>query len=489
MKTTKYTQVADRIINLIDKGTLKDGDRLPSMRQLCTELNVSMNTVKEAYWSLEKQNIIEAIPQSGFFVKKHSARNIECSVSDPSEMDPLKFSLCQIYGAFQSSGKFSPGTNLGIANVNPLLWPSDKLGKYMQEAVRYHDNDSFSYLMSPGYLELRRQIARLGLAGGMNLSPDEIIITNGCHEAIFLSMMAVCKPGDTVIFESPVYFNSIQLLKLMDLKLIEVPSVPEEGINLDTLKFILENHRVKAMFAIPNFNNPLGFVMPVEKKQKLVRLLEEHNVVLIEDDIYGELYFEKRPDTCKAFDTTGNVIQCSSISKSVAPGLRIGWVIPGRYYDRISELKTVLNISTTSITQIAAARFLKEGGYDRHMRKLREAIRTQSYEMRRCILENFPSGTEVSEPEGGIFLWIRLPEHIDSFEIYQEALKKNILIAPGCLFSMKEKYTNCFRINSGYWDRDIRDAVISLGRICSGYEKNASETETVPVRKQKKYHP
>ena len=478
MKATKYTQVADRIINLIRNGILKDGDRLPSMRQLCTELNVSMNTVKEAYWKLEKQNIIEAVPQSGFFVKKQSQKNIECSVSDPSNMDPFKFSLCQIYGAFQSSGKFSPGINLGIANVNPVLWPSEKLGKYMQEAVRYHDNDSFSYLMSPGYLELRKQIARLGLAGGMNLSPDEIIITNGCHEAIFLSMMAVCKPGDTVIYESPVYFNSLQLLKLMDLKLIEVPSLPGEGVNLDTLKFILENHKVKAMFTIPNFNNPLGFVMPVEKKKTLVDLLEKHDVVLIEDDIYGELYYEKRPTTCRAYDTTGNVIQCSSISKSVAPGLRIGWVIPGKYYDRISELKTVLNISTTSITQIAAARFLKEGGYDRHMRKLREAIKTQSCELRKCILQNFPAGTEVSAPEGGIFLWIMLPEHINSFDIYQEALKINILIAPGCLFSMKEKYSNCFRINSGYWDKDIKDAVIALGRLCMEYTGSSGEPTT-----------
>ena len=478
MKATKYTQVADRIINLIRNGILKDGDRLPSMRQLCTELNVSMNTVKEAYWKLEKQNIIEAVPQSGFFVKKQSQKNIECSASDPSDMDPMKFSLCQIYGAFQSSGKFSPGTNLGIANINPQLWPSEKLGKYMQEAVRYHDNDSFGYLMSPGYPELRKQIARLGLSGGMNLSPDEIIITNGCHEAIFLTMMAVCSPGDTVIYESPVYFNSLQLLKLMNLKLIEVPSLPEEGINLDTLKFILENHKAKAMFTIPNFNNPLGFVMPVEKKKKLVNLLAEHGVVLIEDDIYGELYFEKRPLTCRAFDATGNVIQCSSISKSVAPGLRIGWVIPGKYYDRISELKTVLNISTTSITQIAAARFLKEGGYDRHMRKLREAIKTQSLEMRKCIIENFPAGTDVSEPGGGIFLWIKLPEHIDSFDIYQEALKKNILIAPGCLFSMKEKYSNYFRVNSGYWDKDIRDAVICLGKLCMEYVNSAGESDT-----------
>ncbi len=477
MKSTKYDQVADKIQNLIRNGILKEGEKLPSMRQLCTELNVSMNTVKEAYWKLEKQSIIEAVPQSGFYVKKQSHRKIESSVADPSLMDPQKISLCQIYGAFQSSGVFSPGINLGIANVDPELWPSEKLGKYMQEAVRYHDNDSFSYIMSPGYPELRKQIARLGLAGGMNLSPDEIIITNGCHEAIFLSIMAICKPGDTVVFESPVYFSSLNLLKHMDLKLIEVPSRPEDGVNLDTLKFILENHKVKAMFSIPNFNNPMGFTMPDEKKRGLVKLLAEHDVVLIEDDIYGELYFEKRPSTCKAYDTTGNVIQCSSISKSVAPGLRIGWVIPGKYHREISELKTVLNISTASIAQIAAARFLKEGGYDRHMRKLRETLKYQCSEMRKLILENFPQGTEVTSPEGGTLLWITLPENIDSVHIYQEALKKNILIAPGCLFSIKDKYSNCLRLNAGYWDRNIRDAVIYLGKLCMEYDVTDDESD------------
>jgi DNA-binding transcriptional MocR family regulator len=478
MKVTRYEQVAEKILNLIEHGVLKEGEKIPSMRQLSVELGVSVNTVKEAYWTLEKQNHIEAVPQSGFYVKKR-AREFESSLFDPALMDPQQVGLCQIYGAFQYSGKYSAELNLGLSNLHPDFWPVEKLGKYMQEALRYHDHDSFSYVMSPGYPELRKQIARLGLSGGMELNPDEIIITNGCHEAIFLTLMTVCKPGDTVVYESPIYFSSLQLLQRLNLKLIEIPASVNEGMNLDTLKFVLDNHPVKAVFTIPNFNNPLGFVMPDQKKREMVQLLEKYKVTLIEDDIYGDLFYETRPSACKSYDKTGNVILCSSITKTVAPGLRIGWVVPGKeYYDEITRLKTLLNISTAGINQIAAARFLKEGGYDRHMRNLRVALKLQVTEVRNCILENFPAGTEVTEPAGGSLLWVTLPEGIDSLALYHEALKKNILIAPGCLFSVRQKYTNCMRINAGHWNEKIRKAIVYLGKLCREY--NSTKREPVP---------
>jgi len=197
----------------------------------------------------------------------------------------------------------------------------------------------------------------------------------------------------------------LQLLQRLNLKLIEIPASVNEGMSLDTLQFVLDNHPVKAVFTIPNFNNPLGFVMPDDRKREMVRLLGEYKVTLIEDDIYGDLYYEARPSTCKSYDTAGQVILCSSITKTVAPGLGIGWVVPGdKYYDEITKLKTLLNISTAGINQIAAARFLKEGGYDRHMRNLRLSLKSQVIEVRNCILENFPEDTTVTDPAGGSLL-------------------------------------------------------------------------------------
>ena len=472
MKPTRYGQVAERILNLINNGVLKAGEKIPSMRQLSQELNVSINTVKEAYWKLERQNYIVAVPQSGFYVQKKSSDAPAKEEIDPSRLDPQEVSLCHIYGAFQNMGQCTPEVSLGIATLNPEFWPTKKMGRYFQEAIQYQEKESYNYIMSPGYLQLREQIARIGLSCGLDLSPDEIIITNGCHEAVFLALMVLCKPGDSVVFESPMYFNLLQLLKELNLRIIELPSSQIEGVNLDTLGFAIENYPIKAMFSIPNINNPLGFSMPGWKKKKLVELLTENNISLIEDDIYGDLCFETRDETCKSFDAEGNVILCSSFSKTLAPGLRVGWIVPGKYYDRVIKMKTLLNISTASINQIVVARYLKEGGYERHLRKLRKDLKKQVANLRACILKYFPQGTKVTNPSGGFLLWIELPESIDTDIIYQDAVKKNILFAPGSLFTMKEKYSNCMRLNAGIWNDQVERAIKHVGQLCVNYQKN-----------------
>ena len=221
----------------------------------------------------------------------------------------------------------------------------------------------------------------------------------------------------------------------------------------------------------------MGFSMSREKKKKLVQLLTEYDVTLIEDDIYGDISFQDRPDTCKTYDTSGNVLLCSSFSKTIAPGLRVGWIAPGRYFDSVIKMKTLLNISTASVNQIAISRFLKEGGYERHLRKIRKDLREQVFAMRAAILKYFPGGTRVTHPSGGFLLWVELPDDIDTSRIYLEALKEDILIAPGRLFSVKERYTNCLRLNAGTWDNQVETAVQRLGKLCGNSKtiKNAVE--------------
>lgn len=466
MKTTRYSQVANRILSLIQNGALKEGERIPSIRQLSQELNVSVNTIKEAYWRLENEGYITAVPQSGFFVKKQSGSFSRKTDIDPANWDPQKVSLCRVYGAFQNMGKFSPETSIGIACLHPDLWPAKRMEHFIMSAMREHDYESYNYLMPPGYLQLREQIARFGLSSGLDLSPEDIVVTNGCHEAIFIALMVLCRPGDTIVFESPVYFSLLQLLEQLNLNIIEIPGSPDEGIHLETLQFVIENYPVKAMFSIPNFNNPMGFLMPSWKKKKVVELLAEKDIPLIEDDIYGDLSFQERPDTCKAYDTHGNVLLCSSFSKTIAPGLRIGWIAPGKYYDEIIRMKTLLNIATPSVNQIAVAGFLREGGYERHVRKLRKTLKQQLLSLRKSVLKFFPKGTRVTEPSGGMLLWVELPDHINTLGIYKEALKKNIVIAPGNLFTMKEKYGNCIRLNAGTFNSRVDNAVKFIGELC-----------------------
>jgi DNA-binding transcriptional MocR family regulator len=480
-KSSRNEMVAERILNLIGKGVLKEGDKIPSIRQLSRELNVSINTVKDAYWKLESRNYIVAVPQSGFYVKKQSIRNLISESDDPHNLDPQEVSLCRIYGAFQNSGQCTPEISLAISGIDPALRPTAKMGRFFQQTLRDHPQDSFDYLMTPGYLGLREQIARWGLSCGLDLSPEEIVITNGCHEAIFLALMAVCAPGDTVALESPVYFNLLQLLQQLKLKVIEIPSSDTEGINLNTLRFVLENYGVRAVFSISSVNNPMGFSMPLSKKRELVALVDQHNIPLIEDDIYGDLGFQKRAHPCKSFDGSGRVLLCSSFSKTIAPGLRVGWIVPGKYYDQVVKTKTLLNISTASINQIVVARFLKDGGYERYLRTLRKILSHQVAAMRAAILRNFPRGTRVTRPTGGALLWIVLPQGMDAELIYFEALKQDILIAPGHLFSVKSKYTSCMRLSAGIWNPRVEKAIQSIGALCRA-EYAAPASATTPIR-------
>ncbi len=467
MKTTQYEKIADRILKLIESGTLKNGDRLPSVRSLSQELNVSVNTVKDAYWMLENQNYIYAVPQSGFFVKDNPDFKCITKKIDPSELDPRIMNFCQVYGAFQDGENFTPEINLGISNLNHELWPLQRFNKFINDALKYNELESYSYLMSPGFYELRKQIARISLSSGMDITPEDVVITNGCHEAVFLALMTVCSAGDTIVLESPLYFSALELIDRLGLKVIELPT-GEDGINIDTLTFVFENHPVRALFLISNFNNPSGFTMPDDNKRKLVKLIKKYNITLIEDDIYGDLYFDKRPSVCRAYDNGENVILCSSFSKTTFPGLRVGWIVPGKYYSEVNKLKTLMNISTPSINQIAMARFLKEGGYDRHLRKIRTVVQKQVMDMRTTILECFPEGTAVTEPAGGNILWVELPGNYDTFRLYELAVREGILIAPGCLFSLKSSYHNCFRICAGIWNERVKNAVIRLGVLAGG---------------------
>jgi DNA-binding transcriptional MocR family regulator len=465
-KTSRNEMVSKRILDLIRSGALKEGDRIPSIRQLSRELKVSINTVKDAYWKLESRNHIVAVPQSGFYVKKQPAGMLADKPVDPRRLDLQDVSLCRIYGAFQNMGQCTPEISLAIASLAPDLQPKAKMGRFFARALQEQELESFNYLMTPGHGELRQQIARLGLSCGLELTPEQIVITNGCHEAVFLALMAVCQPGDTVVLESPIYFNLLQLLKHLKLKIIEIPTSDVDGMHLNTLRFVLENHPVKAVFSISNVNNPLGFSMPKERKKALVALLDEYQIPLIEDDIYGDLGFRQRAHPCKSFDATHNVLLCSSFSKTIAPGVRIGWIVPGKHYEAVVNTKTLLNISTASMNQIAIARFLKEGGYERHLRGLRKTLCAHCTAMRAAILKYFPIGTRVSRPSGGYLLWVVMPQGIDGEVIYHKALKKGIMIAPGHLFSIKPHYTHCMRLSASIWNSRVERAIQTIGALC-----------------------
>lgn len=314
---------------------------------------------------------------------------------------------------------------------------------------------------------LRRQLARRSLAWGMSLDEDDFVITSGAMEAIHLALRATTKAGDCVIVSSPSYFGILHLLEQMGVRVVEIPSRPGTGMDLDALALALKRSRVRACVAIPSFDNPGGALMPYEARVRLMSLLERHDVPLIEDDIYGDLAWDgSRPSPVKALDRTGRVLLCGSISKSIAAGYRVGWVVPGRYQEHVERLKFSQSVATSTLEQMAVAEYLENGGYDRHLRTLRPKLEQQVKAFREAIASAFPAGTSVSDPRGGFLLWIEMPRGVDALRLQTEAGKRGIAIAPGPIFAARHKFGNCIRINCGFpWSKQIADAVRTLGEL------------------------
>jgi len=256
----------------------------------------------------------------------------------------------------------------------------------------------------------------------------------------------------------------------LNLNVLEIPGDPKTGLDIAYLEQAMEKVTVNACLFVTNFSNPIGSCMPDERKHELVKLLAKKQVPLIEDDIYGEIYFGKsRPRTCKSYDTEGMVMLCSSVSKSLAPGYRVGWCIPGKFKEQILNLKLMHTISSATPTQAAIAHFFETGRYDLHMRNLRKALYTQCLHYMQGIAQYFPPDTKISQPQGGYALWIELNKSINAFELYQAAMAQNISIAPGQIFSTDARFTNFIRISFGRpYDDVLENSFKVLGELIRG---------------------
>ncbi len=468
MNAPLYRQLAEKLQRAIDHGSLKSGDRLPSVRELSEREQVSLATAVTTYRHLENIGLVEARPKSGFFVRERAHRLAEPEMQRTQARAKTVTVVDTIMQVISESRQ--PGlVPLGAACASPSLYPTAKLRKLL--AVQDGDNlDAIGrYGMSMGLPALREQIVKRYAHLDVLLHPENIIVTIGAMEAINLCVRAVAKPGDTIALESPTYFGILQIIESLGMKALEIPTDPRTGISLDALDLATQKaSAVKAVIVMPTVQNPLGSTMPDENKQRLVALMEERGIPVIEDDIYGELAFARqRPRPLKAWDKTGNVMLCSSFTKNIAPGFRVGWVDAGRWQEAITHLKFTNTVSTPVVFQSAIAKFMENGGYEHHMRHLREAFQEQIRHVRETVERHFPEGTKLTRPEGGFLLWVELPKQIDSIALFQRAMAEKIYIGPGKIFTSSNRFDNYIRLNCGYpWSAELERGLIRLGRIC-----------------------
>jgi DNA-binding transcriptional MocR family regulator len=462
-----YSQLARQVVELIERGTLRPGERLPSVRELARERTVSVATVLAAYQQLEREDHIEVRPKSGHFVRRRPAEPPQMPRTR-APLQPARVSVSAGVSGLLASMRDPAVVPLGAAALAPELYAVRDLNRTLASIAREVAYAGASYEVPPGLLTLRRQLARRSLTWGVPLDENDFCITVGAMEALHLALRATTRPGQSVAVSSPMYFGVLQLIEELGLRVVEIPCDPERGMDLDALERALaRTSSIKACLAIPSFDNPLGALMPQEARARLVWLLARHDVPLIEDDIYGDLAWDgSRPVPAKAHDRDGRVLLCGSTSKTLAAGYRIGWLVAGRYSERVQRLKFSHTVASPTLEQMAIAEYLASGRYDRHLRTLRGRLAAQVKAFRDAISAAFPKGTRISDPQGGYLLWIELPRGTDALKLQMAALDRGVAIAPGPMFSARQRYKSCIRINCGFpWSRRMEQAIALLGEL------------------------
>ena len=496
----RYHHVERQVLAMIESGRYTPGDRLPSLRSVCTSMGVSLATANHAYMELERKGIVEARPRSGFFVRNAvshlplpaaqraiSGPDAPCK---PADRHGLGGSAPYSSGA-DGNGADGSGTgeenrtrliqkvleavgntrmvSFGCVSPDPALLPGKALARIMQDVLRFSPGQALAYEVIQGNEHLRRQIAWRAQQCGLRAEADDVLVTAGAMEALYITLRCLTRPGDNVVIQSPTYFCFIQLLENLGLRAIEVPSSPEHGVSPAALREAISKYSVAACILSANFNNPDGALMPDAAKREIVSMLAERGIPLVEDDVAGDVHFgPSRPAPLKAFDTRGTVTLCSSFSKTIAPGYRAGWMLPGAFMSKALEIKATTNVCCPSPTQMVIAEFLGQGLYERHLKRLRAATERQMQTVRHQLATHFPPGTRVTRPEGGAFLWVALPEGMDSVRLFNQAKARDILIAPGPIFTTRDRYRNYIRLSCcGVWNESMQQAMRTLGQLAA----------------------
>jgi DNA-binding transcriptional MocR family regulator len=463
-----YIKLANQLERQISAGEYRAGEKLPSLRKLRALTGRSISTVYQAYEELENRGLVEVREKSGFFVRPLLSNILPLPNQGVSLVKPHKVAINVLSSLIQRSLDNPDLIPFGEAIAAQSLLP----GKQMAAAVRaaaagYQDGSCGGYGGSFGYKELQREIARRSIDMVHEACGSEIIITQGCMNGIELCLRSVARSGDMILLESPTFLCYHQLIEDLNMQVVEIPADPVFGLNLEKVQQALEEHDVRAALFNPTFQNPLGFDMTAAAKEKIVTLFAERGIPIIEDDIYGDLYFgESRSLPLKSFDRQGMVLYCSSFSKALLPDLRLGWTLAGKFREKVKRLKFNNSIACSQLMQRALGHYLKSGSYERHLRKLRNSLKKQAADMGQAIARYFPENTRISSPKGGMNLWVEMSASVDSLELFHLAEKENIAIMPGTLCSGTGQYNHCIRLSYGYpWSERLEQGMKTLGRL------------------------
>lgn len=464
---TQYERYAQDIAGLIHNGSLRVGDRLPSVRVASRNRRISASTVFEAYYLLESQGLIQARPRSGYYVSARALPELRAPEPAAPARQAVDVEINDLVLEILNLARREAVVPLGSAFPDPALFPLARLARSLASSMRRLQPQHLLQDLSAGHARLRQQIAQRYAQDGLTIGVEELVVTNGAMEALNLCLQAVTEPGDLVAIETPTFYAALQALERLKLRPLEIATDPVQGMDPAALAAVLAEHPVKACWLMSSFQNPMGHSMPEGRKRAVAELLARHRVPLIEDDVYGELYFgARKPLPVKAFDRQGLVLHCASFSKCLAPGYRVGWAAAGAYTRTVERLKLMSSLSASVPSQLALSDYLGQGGYDLHLRRLRQTLERQRDVMLEALVQTFPAGTRMTQPEGGCFIWVELPEGMDALQLLRQALDQGVSLMPGQLFSADRRFSRFVRLNYAAAPAPaVREATRVLGRL------------------------
>ncbi|MES2942770.1 MAG: PLP-dependent aminotransferase family protein [Pseudomonadota bacterium] len=492
-----YQRLASHYRGVIQAGSLLPGDRMPSLRLLMQKHDVSLSTALQFSRQLESEGWLEARPRSGYFVR-HPRRSTLARLAEPKldvAPDPAQYvGIHTRVSEFVARRRSQAITsNFSVARCAPELYPGAALKNAAIRALRRKPEVFVDSSPARGSQYFRTVLARRAVSIGLALSPEDIQVTNGCIEALNIALRAVAQPGDTIAVESPTFYGLLQILESLNMRALEIPTSSETGLSIEALELALRTYPgIKAVVVVPHLQNPLGSIMPDANKQALLSLCENHDIALIEDDTYSELLnrshhstSQAAPRAIKSWDTRGQVIFCTSLHKILAPNMRLGWISAGRWQARVEMLKYAQTRNNEELGQLAAADFMASSSYDRHLRALRSKLAVQRAWTAESIATYFPAGTRLNLPDGGLALWVELPQHMSSRPVFDQALEANILVAPGWLFSNSQRFDHYLRISCGWpYSTEVDNSLRKLGSIVSRLAGQAGQTRDLVMGKR-----
>jgi len=475
MKESAYITLANKIASMIESGIYKAEDKLPSLRSLHKENGLSIGTVLQAFNYLIDKGLITSQEKSGYYVSYRSGRKLPTPQALPVSFSERTVHIDQLLHKLRRDGTSRGFVSFANALPDNHLLPFNSIKRAIQETSRDITGNYLKLEQRNGNLQLREEIAKRSFFWKGSVHADELVITNGCMEAIICCLKTVTQPGDTILVQDPCYYGIMQALEYLDLKVATIPSHAETGIEVADLKDACSKLNIKACILVSNFNNPDGASFSTEQKKQIAAFANQKQIPIIEDDLYGELFFKgSRPDTIKAYDENGWVMYCNSFTKTLVPGFRIGWCAPGRFVHQVARVKSMHNGSTSNLGQRVAQQLLEQGTYDRHLQKFRQELNKNLVRTTALIEQHFPEGTKISRPTGGLVIWVELPEILNAAKLQEDAFNKDVTYAPGELFSAKGDYQNYLRISyCNLWETKIEKALIKLGQLFSSiYEES-----------------